>query len=77
KEHKEEALWQKAFWMIERFLMKGGDESASNISSDKLFPATLVSAFHHGDDSTRRMAERILRHLNKMPDLSSTLTFTK
>ncbi|KAI3467197.1 hypothetical protein Pfo_023860 [Paulownia fortunei] len=76
KEHKEEVLWQKAFWVIERFLMKGGDESASNISQDRLFPATLVSAFHHGDDCTRQMAEKILRHLNKMPNPSNTLTFT-
>ncbi|KAG8366502.1 hypothetical protein BUALT_Bualt17G0086700 [Buddleja alternifolia] len=76
KEHKEEALWQKAFWMIERFLMNGGDESVSSISHDRLLPATLVSAFHHGDDCTRQMAERILRHLNKMPTLPNTISFT-
>ncbi|KAK6133958.1 hypothetical protein DH2020_032299 [Rehmannia glutinosa] len=76
KEHKEEVLWQKAFWVIERLLMKGGDESVSKISKDRFFPATLVSAFHHGDECTRQMAEKILRHLNKMPNLSNTMTFT-
>ncbi|KAL5987489.1 hypothetical protein ACLOJK_035237 [Asimina triloba] len=71
REHREEGLWQKSFWVIERFLMKGGDRSASDISEDRLLPSTLVSAFHHGDSSTRQMAEKILRHLNKMPNFSS------
>ncbi|KAL8533546.1 hypothetical protein ACS0TY_009806 [Phlomoides rotata] len=76
KEHKEEAVWQKAFWLIERFLMKGGDESTSNISQDRLLPATLISAYHHGDDCTREMAEKILRHLNKMPNVyNNTMSF--
>ncbi|XP_075485576.1 putative U-box domain-containing protein 42 [Primulina tabacum] len=76
KEHKEEVLWQKAFWMIEKFLIRGGEQSVSNISQDRLFPATLVSAFHHGDDRTRQMAEKILRHLNRIPNLANTVTFT-
>ncbi|KDP31420.1 hypothetical protein JCGZ_11796 [Jatropha curcas] len=67
KEHKEEGLWQKSFWIIERFLMKGGDKSASEISQDRLLPATLISAFHHGNGNTRDMAEKILRLLNKVP----------
>lgn len=75
KEHKEEGVREKAFWMIERFLMKGGDVSVSNISQDRLFPATLVSALHNGGDYTREMAEKILRHLNKMPNVSNTMSF--
>ncbi|KAF5449459.1 hypothetical protein F2P56_029901, partial [Juglans regia] len=71
KEHQQEGLWQKSLWVIEKFLMKGGDKSASDISQDRLFPATLVSAFHHGEGSTRQLAEKILRHLNKMPNLST------
>ncbi|XP_059655625.1 putative U-box domain-containing protein 42 [Cornus florida] len=74
REHKEESLWQKSFWVIERFLMKGGDKSASDISQDRLLPAMLVSAFHHGDVSTRQMAEKILRHLNKMPNFATDFT---
>lgn len=74
KEHREEALRQKSFWVIERFLLKGGDKSASDISQDRLLPSTLVSAFHHGDECTRQMAENILRSLNKMPTLYNTFT---
>ncbi|GFP95300.1 putative U-box domain-containing protein 42 [Phtheirospermum japonicum] len=77
KEREEEMIRQRAFWMVERLLMNGGDGSVSEILlGDRLFPAVLVSDFHHGDDCTRRMAENILRHLNKMPDLSNTVSFT-
>ncbi|KAJ6768597.1 U-BOX DOMAIN-CONTAINING PROTEIN 42-RELATED [Salix koriyanagi] len=68
KEHKGEGLWKKSFWIIDRFLVKGGSRSASDISEDRLLPATLVNAFHHGDADTRQMAEKILRHLNKIPN---------
>ncbi|KAG6712747.1 putative U-box domain-containing protein 42 isoform X2 [Carya illinoinensis] len=71
KEHQQEDLWQKSLWVIEKFLMKGGDKSVSDISQDRLFPATLVSAFHHGQGNTRQLAEKILRHLNKMPNLTT------
>ncbi|XVF03112.1 hypothetical protein REPUB_Repub04eG0232800 [Reevesia pubescens] len=72
KEHRQEGLWQKSFWMLEKFLVKGGNKSASDISQDRLLPASLVSAFHHGDGSTRQMAENILRRLNRMPSPSTT-----
>lgn len=74
KEHREEGVRKKSFWVIEKFLMKGGDKSTSDISQDKLLPATLVSAFHHGEGSTSQMAEKILRHLNKMPNFTTNLT---
>lgn len=72
KEHKGEGLRQKSFWLIDRFLLKGGKRPASDISQDRLLPATLVSAFHHGDIDTRQMAEKILRHLNKIPDFPTS-----
>lgn len=68
KVHKQDGLWQKSFWVLEKFLNKGGDKSASDISNDRVLPAILVSAFHHGAGNTRQMAEKILRHLNKMPN---------
>ncbi|KAM0983724.1 hypothetical protein ACFX2C_011231 [Malus domestica] len=69
KEHRKEGLWQKSLWVIEKFLNKGGDsKSASDISNDRVLPAVLVSAFHHGAGDTRQIAEKILKHLNKMPD---------
>lgn len=72
--HKNESLWQKAFWMIERFLMKGEQRSISLVSEDKLFAVSVVTAFHHGDAYTRQMAEKILRYLDKMPSLTGTFT---
>ena len=74
KEHREEGLREKSLWVIERFLMKGGDRSASYISQDRSLPATLVSAFHHGDGSTKQMAAKILRHLNQMPKVTTNFT---
>lgn len=74
REHNEEAIWKKSFWVIERFLMKGGDSSASDISQDRLLPAVLVNAFHHGDGSTRQMAENILMNLNKMTSFTTSFT---
>ncbi|KAE8673285.1 putative U-box domain-containing protein 42 [Hibiscus syriacus] len=72
REHKEEGLWQKSFWMIDKFLVKGGNKSASDISQDRSLPASLVSAFHHGNGSTRQIAESILRRLNRMPSSSTS-----
>ncbi|KAK8604284.1 hypothetical protein V6N13_099231 [Hibiscus sabdariffa] len=62
KEHKQEGLWQKSLWMIEKFLVTGGNKSVSDISR-----ASLISAIHTGNDSMKQMAENILRHLNRMP----------
>ncbi|MBA0805632.1 hypothetical protein Gohar_005128 [Gossypium harknessii] len=50
KEHRQEGLWQKSFWMIEKFLVRGGNKSVSDISQDRLLPASLISAFHNGND---------------------------
>ncbi|XP_077236629.1 armadillo/beta-catenin-like repeat family protein [Tasmannia lanceolata] len=72
REHKQEGIWQKSFWVIERFLMKG-DSSVSDISQDRLLPSTLVSALHHGDSRTKQMAEKILKHLNRTPSLSTNV----
>ncbi|XP_072974058.1 putative U-box domain-containing protein 42 isoform X1 [Typha angustifolia] len=71
REHREEGVWEKSFWVIEKFLLKGGDRPKKDISSDRVLPSALVSAFHRGDDSTKQVAENILRHLNKMPHSSS------
>jgi len=76
RHHRNESLWQKAFWMIERFLLKGGQRSISLVSQDKMFAVSVVTAFHHGEAYTRQMAEKILRYLDKMPSLSATTTFT-
>ncbi|KAK9676080.1 hypothetical protein RND81_11G052300 [Saponaria officinalis] len=72
--HKKESLWHKALWVLERFLMKGGQRSLSLLSMDRSFYASVVNAFHHGDTYTRQIAEKILRHLDKMPSITGTFT---
>ncbi|CAH2066262.1 unnamed protein product [Thlaspi arvense] len=74
KEHKKESLLQKAFWMIDKFLIRGGEKYAIAISQDRMFSGMLVSAFHRGDGNTRQMAENILRRLDKMPSFSIYMT---
>ncbi|KAK9116373.1 hypothetical protein Sjap_015320 [Stephania japonica] len=74
KEHREESVLQKSFWVIEKFLSKGNDSSTSDISQDRLLPSVLVSAFHQGEGNTRQMAEKILAHLNRMPNFSTNLS---
>ncbi|XP_010470872.1 PREDICTED: putative U-box domain-containing protein 42 [Camelina sativa] len=74
KEHKKESLLQKAFWMIDKFIIRGGDKYASDISQDRMLSGMLVSAFHRGDGNTRQIAEIILRRLDKMPSFSTYIT---
>ncbi|XP_074306591.1 putative U-box domain-containing protein 42 [Silene latifolia] len=74
RQHKIESLWQKAFWMMERFLTVGGQGSVAIVSHDKLFFVTVVTAFHHGDAYTKQMAEKILRYLNRVPNYTDTFT---
>ncbi|XP_010551630.1 PREDICTED: putative U-box domain-containing protein 42 [Tarenaya hassleriana] len=71
KEHKKETLLQKAFWMIDKFLTRGGDKYALGISQDRMLTGMLVGAFHREDGNTREMAENILRRLDKMPSFST------
>uniref|UniRef100_A0A1J3FH35 RING-type E3 ubiquitin transferase n=1 Tax=Noccaea caerulescens TaxID=107243 RepID=A0A1J3FH35_NOCCA len=74
KEHKKESLLQKAFWMIDKFLIRGGEKYSFDISQDRMLSGMLVSAFHRGDGNTRQMAENILRRLDKMPSFSIYMT---
>ncbi|KAL8150231.1 hypothetical protein V2J09_020039, partial [Rumex salicifolius] len=74
REHKKESLLQKVFWMVECFLVEGEYDCASIVAQDRMFSATVVTAFHHGDPYTRQMAERILRDMNKMPMHTTTFT---
>ncbi|KAF3777203.1 putative U-box domain-containing protein 42 [Nymphaea thermarum] len=66
KEHKDMSVWQKSFWLIEKFMTNG--QSLHCILNDKVLPVALVTAFHHGDITTRHLAERVLRLLNKIPN---------
>ncbi|CAN0923483.1 Putative U-box domain-containing protein 42 [Linum grandiflorum] len=72
KDETSEVLWHKCFWVLERFLTSGGDCSVEDISNDRSLPAVLISAYHHGDGNTRQMAEKILGHLNRVPNYRTT-----
>ncbi|XP_074274773.1 putative U-box domain-containing protein 42 [Silene latifolia] len=74
KYHKDKSLWHKALWVLEKFLMKGGQRSLSILSQDKLFYVSVVTAFHHGDTYTKQIAEKILTHLEQMPSFTNTFT---
>nr|XP_043613673.1 putative U-box domain-containing protein 42 [Erigeron canadensis] len=67
KEHKDESLRRKTFWMLDKLLKEGDDNSNSEISQDRFLRATLINVLHYGNGDTRLMAEKILRHLNNMP----------
>ncbi|CAI9296685.1 unnamed protein product [Lactuca saligna] len=71
KEHKDESLRQKSFWILEKMLMKGDEYSTSEISQDRFFRAMLINTLHHGHADVKLMAERILRHLNTMPNFNT------
>nr|CAD1825322.1 unnamed protein product [Ananas comosus var. bracteatus] len=73
REHKEQRVWQKSFWVIEKFLASGDDRSFRDISSDRVLPSALLTAFHRGDGSTKQAAENVLRHLKKMPEFSGSM----
>ncbi|XP_038892389.1 putative U-box domain-containing protein 42 [Benincasa hispida] len=69
--HKQESVWHKSFWLIEKFLIKGGEESLSSISQDRSLPAILATASHQGDSEMKGIAEKILSHLNMVPNFSA------
>ncbi|WOL19903.1 hypothetical protein Cni_G28705 [Canna indica] len=71
KGRREEEVLQKALWVVERFVERGGDKFAKEVYSDRVLPTVLVSAFHRGDGSTKKMAENILRHLHRILNFSS------
>jgi hypothetical protein len=70
REHKEESICYKAFWIIERCLLRGSEEVVKEISSSRVLPGRLVSAFHSGDVNMRKVADSILHRLDHMPDQS-------
>ncbi|XP_073010320.1 putative U-box domain-containing protein 42 [Typha latifolia] len=74
REHRDEGVCHKSFWVIEKFLLSGGESSMREISNDRVLPSALITAFHRGDANTKKVAENILRHLNKMPDYSRILS---
>lgn len=67
-ENRTEALRQQAVWAVERILRT--DEIAYEISGNQNVSTALVEAFRHGDFKTRQIAERALKHVDKLPNFS-------
>lgn len=67
-ENRTEALRQQAVWAVERILRT--DEIAYEISGNQNVSTALVEAFRHGDFKTRQVAERALKHVDKLPNFS-------
>ncbi|KAL5984290.1 U-box domain-containing protein 43 [Asimina triloba] len=67
-ENRTEALRQRAVWAVERILRN--EEIAYDISGDQNVATQLVDAFRHGDYRTRQIAERALKHVDKIPNFS-------
>lgn len=67
-ENRSEALRERAVWAVERILRT--HEIACEISGNQNVGTALVEAFRHGDFRTRQVAERALKHVDKLPNFS-------
>ncbi|XP_065880946.1 U-box domain-containing protein 44 [Euphorbia lathyris] len=67
-EKRTENLRRRAVWAVERLLRN--DDIAQEVSGDPNMGTALVDAFQHADYRTRQIAERALRHVDKIPNFS-------
>ncbi|XP_071733974.1 U-box domain-containing protein 44-like [Rutidosis leptorrhynchoides] len=67
-EKQTENLRRRAVWMVERLLRT--EDIAYEVSGDPNVSTALVDAFQHGDYRTRQIAERALKHIDKIPNFS-------
>ncbi|KAJ6938164.1 U-box domain-containing protein 44 isoform X1 [Populus alba x Populus x berolinensis] len=67
-EKRTENLRRRAVWAVERLLRT--EEIAYEVSGDPNVSTALVDAFQHADYRTRQIAERALKHVDKIPNFS-------
>ncbi|XP_031270130.1 U-box domain-containing protein 44 [Pistacia vera] len=67
-EKRTEILRRRGVWVVERILRT--DEIAYEVSGDPNVSTALVDAFQHADYRTRQIAERALKHIDKIPNFS-------
>ncbi|PIN05259.1 Ubiquitin--protein ligase [Handroanthus impetiginosus] len=67
-EKRTDNLRRRAVWAVERLLRN--DDIAYEVSGDPNVSTALVDAFQHGDYRTRQIAERALKHVDKIPNFS-------
>lgn len=68
-ENRTENLMRRAVWIVERLLRT--ENIAIEFSNNPNVSTALVDAFQHGDYQTRQIAERALRHVDKLPNFSN------
>ncbi|KAF4357892.1 hypothetical protein CsatB_026437 [Cannabis sativa] len=67
-EKRTETLRRRSVWAVERLLRI--EEIAYEVSGDPNLSTALVDAFQHGDYRTRQIAERALKHVDRLPNFS-------
>ncbi|OAY50297.1 U-box domain-containing protein 44 isoform X2 [Manihot esculenta] len=67
-EKRTDNLRRRAVWAVERLLRT--DDIAYEVSGDPNLSTALVDAFQHADYRTRQIAERALKHVDKIPNFS-------
>lgn len=67
-ESRSEILRQRSVWVVERLLRT--EDIAYEVSGDPNISTALVDAFRNGDYRTRQVAERALKHVDKIPNFS-------
>ncbi|KAL6003251.1 U-box domain-containing protein 43 [Asimina triloba] len=73
-EHRTDILQQRSVWAVERILRT--DEIAFEIFGDQNVGTALVDAFCNGDYRSRQIAEKALKHVDKIPNFSSVFKKT-
>lgn len=64
-----ETLRSRVVWTVERLLRC--EAIAYDVAGDPNISTALVDAFQHGEYRTRQIAERALKHVDKIPNFSS------
>ena len=67
-EKRTDNLRRRAVWAVERLLRT--EDIAYEVSGDQNLSTALVDAFQHGDYRTRQIAERALKHVDRLPNFS-------
>ncbi|XP_030527180.1 U-box domain-containing protein 44 [Rhodamnia argentea] len=67
-EKRTDSLRRWAVWAVERLLRT--EDIAYEVSGDPNVSTALVDAFQHADYRTRQIAERALKHVDKIPNFS-------
>ncbi|KAJ6684597.1 RING-TYPE E3 UBIQUITIN TRANSFERASE [Salix purpurea] len=67
-EKRTDNLRRRAVWAVERLLRN--EEIVYEVSGDPNVSTALVDAFQHADYRTRQVAERALKHVDKIPNFS-------